>query len=168
MSTQRRHAAWYLTRLEHDEPELWSSRRGELIGWYLTEEDNFRAMLNRLTLARMAEAAQAAILLHKYWIANGAYSEERERISALLRNDDLPDEQRARLLLHLADLEILVGNIDAVEAAAGEALRLAVVGSQDRAMALLLLGIVAVRRGRNDDAFRLGQQVLEEMGCSPT
>ena len=164
---RRRQAGWYLTRLEHDELELWGSQRGELIAWYVTEEDNVRAMLDRLTADSPTEAAQAMHLLNRYWGAHGAYSEARERLSALLLIDDLPNEQRARLLTGLAEVESRVGDIDAQEAAAGEALRLAAAGSEARAIALLELGLVAARRGRNDDAFRVGQQILEEMSSLP-
>ena len=75
-----RQARYYLARLEHDEPELWGARRSELIEWSKAEEDNLRAMLDRLASEEVAEAAHAAALLHRYWLAHGAYAEGRERM----------------------------------------------------------------------------------------
>ena len=157
-----RQARYYLARLEHDEPELWGARRSELIEWSKAEEDNLRAMLDRLASEEVAEAAHAAALLHRYWLAHGAYAEGRERIGVLLSSDRLPDESRARLLCCLADLESRVGDLDAVEVAANGALRLAKPHSEEHTIALFHLGFAAALRGRSEDAVHLGRQVLEE------
>ena len=157
-----RHARYYLARLEHDEPELWGARRSELIEWSKAEEDNLRAMLDRLASEEVAEAAHAAALLHRYWLAHGAYAEGRERMGVLLSSDRLPDESRARLLCCLADLESRVGDLDAVDVAANGALRLAKSQSEEHAIALFHLGFVAALRGRSEDAVHFGRQVLEE------
>ena len=157
-----RQARYYLARLEHDEPELWGARRSELIEWSKAEEDNLRAMLDRLASEEVAEAAHAAALLHRYWLAHGAYAEGRERMGVLLSSDRLPDESRARLLCCLADLESRVGDLDAVDVAANGALRLAKSQSEEHAIALFHLGFVAALRGRSEDAVHFGRQVLEE------
>ena len=157
-----RHARFYLARLEDDEPELWGSRRGELLAWWRIEEDNLRAMLDRLAAEAIGDAPRATGLLHRYWGAHGAYTEERQRIQALLSNPDMPREGRAVLVNLLADVEMFVGNVDAMEAAAQETLRLSDAGDDVHAIALLHLAFAATRQGRNEDAIRYGRQVLHE------
>ena len=152
-----RQARYYLARLEHDEPELRGPRRGELIEWSNAEEDNLRAMLDRLTRSR-AEAAQRRRRCFSGVLAGARRLCRRDgsvRGVAWRPSDHLPDEQRARLLVCLADLESLVGDLDAVEAAASEALRLARSHSEAHAIALSTLGLVAARAADSDDAVRL-------------
>ena len=157
-----RHARFYLARLELDEPDIWGTRRSELLAWFAAEEDNLRAMLDRLTADELLEASRAAHLLHRYWFSRASYAEERERHCALLARDDLPNEQRATQLMCLAELESTVGNIDAMEDYALEALPLTAAGSLARAFALRDLAYSAARLDRADDAVRLVRQLLQE------
>ena len=56
-------------------------------------------MLDRLSDAAPIEAARAGSLLHFFWMAQGAYSEEQERLRGLLARDSLPQQSRAALLV---------------------------------------------------------------------
>jgi predicted ATPase len=132
-----RHARWYLERLEENHPEMGGPRRGKLVAWFVSEEDNLRAMLTVLAAASPSQAARAVRLLHPYWKSRGAYGEERQRLTELLELEDVPDRARAELFGWLSDIEFMVGDLDASEATARESLRLAEPGSGTRAYALL-------------------------------
>ena len=157
-----KHARFYLARLKQDEPDLWGPRRSEVLAWGNVEEDNLRAMLDELTAEAVEDAPEAVRLLHRYWGASGAYTEERPRIEALLSHDGLSDKDRGLLFGLLADIEMFVGSLDALEIAAHESLRLLEVGSEDHALTLMRLATAAARRGHYDDAVRYGRQVLDE------
>jgi predicted ATPase/class 3 adenylate cyclase len=161
-----RHARWYLERLEEYEPELWGSRRDELLGWSAEEWDNLRAMLDRLTADALVDAARAATLLYWYGFHRGSYSEERQRLRALLARDELPDASRGALLYNLAWLEVFAGDLEAQEAAAREALPLIEPKTYEHASLFIALGFAAVVRRRPDDAVRFARQALEEAGDS--
>ncbi len=55
-----RHAQHYLALLEETEPLIVGARRGELLAWFTAEEDNLRAVLDRLGDAAPLESARAA------------------------------------------------------------------------------------------------------------
>ena len=156
-----RHARWYLERLEDNFPTMRDLHTGDLITWFVSEEDNLRAMLTVLTARSPSEAARAARLLYPYWKSRGAYSEVRQRFRPILEHPDVPDRSVAELFGLLSDVELLVGDLDASEATARESLRLAEPGSAVRMYALLGLTIVAVARGELEEAVRLGREVLE-------
>ena len=158
-----RHAQWYLERLEGNHPEMQRRRRGDLIAWFVTEEDNLRAMLTVLTSASPTQAARAARLLHGYWKSRGAYGEARLRFTSLLEREDVPDPARAGLYGLLWEIELLVGDLDASENAARESLHLAALRTDTRAYALLGLAIIAATRGEREEAVRLGREALEEI-----
>ncbi|MEW6224493.1 MAG: adenylate/guanylate cyclase domain-containing protein [Chloroflexota bacterium] len=156
-----RHAHWYLERLERNFLD-WDQYSGERLAWFVTEEDNLRAMLAVLTAASAVDAARAARLLFLYWKSRGAYGEIRQRFTTYLEHPDVPDRARAELFGLLADAELLVGDLDASEAAARQSLRLAEPASGVRAYALL--GLAMVAGARNDpEAVRLGREVLAEL-----
>ena len=67
-----RHARWYLERLQANYSDRLGPRRPEILAWYEAEEDNLRAMLDRLSDAAPIEAAHAGYLLHFFWMAQGA------------------------------------------------------------------------------------------------
>jgi len=160
-----RHARWYLARLErdlHDYRELSVSRRDELHRWFAEEEDNLRAMLDRLTAESIVDAAHAAWLLNGYWFNRGSFAEERQRLRALLARDDLPDSSRRALLTNLMWVEFVAGDLEAQEAAAQEALPLTEPGTYEHLNALIALGMVTARSGRPDDAVRYARQIQEE------
>ena len=161
-----RHARWYLERLEEYEPELWGSRRDELLGWSAEEGDNLRAMLDRLTADALVDAARAATLLYWYGFHRGSYSEERQRLRALLARDELPDASRGALLYNLVWLEVFAGDLEAQEAAAREALPLIEPKTYEHASLFIALGFAAAVRRRPDDAVRFARQALEEAGDS--
>ncbi|MBI2776692.1 MAG: hypothetical protein HYX57_05425 [Chloroflexi bacterium] len=156
-----RHARWYLERLEENFPERDGPRRGEFMAWYVSEEDNLRAMLTVLTAASPTQAARAARLLFSYWKSRGAYGEARQRLRALLEDEDVPDAARAELYGLLSEIELLVGDLDASDAAARESLRLAEPGGEWHAHALLGLAINAGVRGEREEAVRLAREALE-------
>jgi predicted ATPase len=158
-----RHARWYLERLEENYPEMSGRRHGEFVAWFVSEEDNLRAMLTALISASPSQAARAARLLHLYWRARGAYGEARERLTGLLEHGDVPDRSRATLLGALTDIEFLVGDLQAAEAAAHESLRLTEPGDEFHARALLDLATIAAFLGEPKEAVRLGRDALAEI-----
>ena len=157
------HAHWYLERLEQLFPQTYGPRHGELLSWFASEEDNLRAMMTVLSAARPSQAARAARLLHRYWKSRGAYGEARQRFTALLERDDVPDRSRSELFGLLSDIELQVGDLDASELAARDALRLADGGDSVGAWALLTLAMIAGDRGEVEESVRLGREALEEI-----
>jgi predicted ATPase len=157
-----RHGRWYLDRLQTNYRERLGARQPEILAWYDAEEDNLRAMLDRLTDAAPSEAAHAAYMLHFFWRARGAVAEEHERLRALLARDGLSRESRAALLVRLSDVDMHGGRVDASEAAAREALALAEPGTDPHYIALVELALYLVHRGEAEGAVRLGRQAAEE------
>jgi tetratricopeptide (TPR) repeat protein len=160
----RRHAHYYLTRLEEIDPVLRSPRTGEFMAWYAAEEDNLRATLDRLAGISPDEAARLAYLLSSYWIARGALDEGRERLHGLAATPSLDGLARASLLERLSDIEERLGNLDAAQTAAEEAVRLATAADARSVLADALWGLawIAIRREEFDDAIRLGSRALQE------
>ena len=156
-----RHARWYLARLEQNHPEVRGRRHGELVSWFVAEEDNLRAMLDRLSENAVVEAAQAAALLHRWWVSENAYTEPLRRFAELLARDDIPDQPRARLLVCRGAVQSRAGSPHAMEDAAREILGLAEPGSLNRAWALNMLAGAAMERGEIDQALERGLQALE-------
>jgi predicted ATPase/class 3 adenylate cyclase len=156
-----RHARWYLERLQASYPDRLGARQPEILAWYDDEEDNLRAMLDRLSDAAPIEAARAAYMLHFFWRARGAVAEEQQRLRALLARD-LHQQSRAALLVRLADVDMHVGRVDASEAAAREALALAEPGTESHYLALACSAFSSIHRGETDEAVRLGRQAAEE------
>ena len=157
-----RHARWYLARLEANYPDRLGAGQPEILAWYDDEEDNLRAMLDRLSDAAPVEAAHAAYMLHSFWRFRGAVAEEHERLRALLARDGLPHQSRAALLVRLSDVEMHVGRVDASEVAAREALALAEPGTEPHYVALSELAFYSIHRGDAAEALRLGRQAAEE------
>ena len=160
-----RHARWYLERLEDNFADRRGPRRGELIAWYVAEEDNLRAMLTVLTAGSPPTAARAARLLVSYWKSRRAYDEARQRFRTLLEHANVPDRSRAELFVMLSEIESLVGDLDAAEAASRETLLLTEPGDEIHAYALMGLAIIAGTRGDVEEAVRLGHDALEEIGA---
>jgi predicted ATPase/class 3 adenylate cyclase len=156
-----RHGRWYLERLEDNFPG-WDQHSGERVAWFAAEEDNLRAMLTVLAAASPADAARAARLLFMYWKSRGAYGEIRQRFTTVLEHPDVTDRARAELFGQLSDAELMVGDLDASEAAARQSLSLAEPGSGIRAYALLGLAMVAGARA-DPEAVPLGREVLAEL-----
>ena len=157
-----RHARWYLARLQANYPDRLGAGQPEILAWYDDEEDNLRAMLDRLSDAAPIEAARAAYMLHFFWRARGAAVEEHERLRALLARDDLPHQSRSALLVRLSDVDMHVGRVDTSEVAAREALALAEPGTEPHYLALAELAFYSMHRGDTAEAVRLGRQAAEE------
>ena len=157
-----RHARWYLDRLQAQFSDRLGPRRPEILAWYDDEEDNLRAMLDRLSDAAPVDAAHAAHLLHPFWMAQGALAEEHERLRRLLARDDLPRQSRATVVVHLAEVEMRAGHMEAGEAADHEAHTLAEPGTYPHWLAAVGLTIHAIHHGDIKEAVRLGRQALEE------
>jgi predicted ATPase len=157
-----RHARWYLDRLRAKYSDRLLSQRREILAWYEVEEDNLRAMLDRLTDAAPIEAANAGYVLHIFWRARGAIAEEHERLSGLLALDGLPGQSRSALLVRLSDVEMHLGHVEAAGATARAALALAEPGTEPHWLAVAELAFHALHLGDADEAVRLGQEALEE------
>ena len=157
-----RHARWYLERLQANYPDRLGARQAEILAWYDDEEDNLRAMLDRLSDAAPIEGAGAAYMLHSFWRFRGAVAEEHERLRALLARDGLPHQSRAALLVRLSDVDMHLGRVDASEVAAREALALAEPGTEPHCLALSELAFYSIHRGDAAEAVRLGRQAAEE------
>ncbi len=150
------HAQYYLAQLESDAPTMRSPSR-EQLGWFVAEEDNLRAMLDRLTNLRPSEAARACHLLWTYWYVRGAFPEARQRLQEVLADAQLSSESQSMLLEHLAGAEESLENLDAAEEAGRRAVAAAqVAGRQDLLVqALRESAWIIARRGRSDDALQL-------------
>ena len=157
-----RHARWYLDRLQTNYADRLGARQPEVLAWYDAEEDNLRAMLDRLSDAAPTEAARAGYLLHFFWRTRGAVAEEHDRLRGLLARGDLPQQPRAALLVRLSDIDMHVGRVEASEAAAREALTLAHPGTEPHYIALAELSFYSIHRGDTEEAVRLGRQAAEE------
>jgi predicted ATPase len=157
-----RHARWYLERLQANHSDRLGARQPEVLAWYDADEDNLRAMLDRLRDAAPAEAAHAGYLLHSFWRARGAVAEEHERLRGLLARDSLPQQSRAALLVRLSDVDMHVGRVDASEVTAREALALAEPGTEPHYLALGELAFSSIHRGNAEEAVRLGRQAAED------
>jgi predicted ATPase len=165
-----RHAHYYLDLLEksHENRLRDSAHERESLGWYASEEDNLRTMLDHLVEAAPVEAVRVTGLLHYYWICRGAYGEERGRLRTLLAKSDLPDRPRGDLLASLAEIEHRLGRYSAGEEAAREALLLAEPGSEAQWVALSNLAWSALGHNELDEAVELGRRCAEEAAASPT
>ena len=151
-----------LDRLEENYRERLGPRRPTAIAWYAAEEDNLRAMLDHLSETAPIEAVRAAYVLHPFWMARGAYTEERERFRALEARRDLPPQERAMVLVRLSEVESRLGNVEAAEAADREAASPAKPGSEAYWITLVDLAIHAARRGENDEAVVLAERAVED------
>jgi predicted ATPase len=156
-----RHARWYLERLEENHPEVRGPRHGEFMAWFVSEEDNLRAMLTVLSAADPSQAARAAALLYRYWKARRRSGEAQQRLTELLEREGVSDLSRAEVFGLLSDVEFIVGDLDASEVAARASLRLAEPGSEFHAYALAGLALIAASRGEPEEAVRLGREVLQ-------
>ena len=157
-----RHARWYLDRLQTNYADGLGPRRPEILGWYEAEVDNLRAMLDHLSDTAPIEAAQAGHLLHHFWIAQGAFAEEHERLRGLLAQDGLPRQSLALILIRLAEVEMRLGHREAAEAADREVEALVEPGTYPHWLAVVGLAFHAIHRGETEEAVRLGRQALEE------
>ncbi len=157
-----RHARWYLDRLQDNCGERRGVGKSELLMWYDAEQDNLRAMLDRLTETAPKEAARAAWMLHFFWVSRGAWAEEHERLGWLLGLDVLADQSRAELLVRVSDVEMHLGRVEAAGATAREGLALSEPGTEVHWLALAELAFHALHRGDPEAAVRLGRQAFEE------
>ena len=157
-----RHARHYLERLENA-IALGPSRRAELLAWFVSEEDNLRAMLDSLEESAPDEAAQAAYLLSRPWFGRGSHSEARQRFRSLLGRPDLRDDSRAMLLERLSDVEERLGHLGAGRAAAEEAAALAAATDNRQVLVDALRGLAwnAFRRGENEEAIETARRAAE-------
>jgi predicted ATPase/predicted negative regulator of RcsB-dependent stress response len=163
----RRHADYHLALLEERPMALiLGPRRQELLAWFGEEEDNLRATLDYLEGAAPEDAARATDMLTPFWLPRGRVVEAQERLLRLLARTDFAAGTRATLLVNLFDAELRLGQLDAAESRAQEAVTLAQEsGEQGRrtlAFALWDIAMVASRRGDLDEAIRLLTRVVEE------
>ena len=158
---ERRHARYFVERLDQAYGERLGPRRAEVLAWYGAEIDNLRAMLDGLTRDAPAEAARATHELFRFWKFLNAHLEAAQRLESLLELEQLPDDLRAETLSSLAEVHERVGNLDAAWAAADEALRL----SAPMHACVISLEILASRevlQGRVEEGLRLAQQATDE------
>lgn len=165
---ERRHAHYYLARLEEIDPMLRGPRTREFLAWFEREEDNLRATIDHLADADPVAAARSAILLSSYWTASGRLVEGRERLRVLSGRSDLPVEVQAALLQRLADVALRLGALVEAEDAASSALRLA----EERedhltvASALVELAWMYHLRQESSRAVELGERAVAEARLS--
>jgi predicted ATPase len=155
------HAHWYAERMETAYQDRLGARQLEILAWYDAEEDNLRAMFDRLA-DEPSRAARATFMLHFFWRARGATAEEQGRLGVLLADEDLPRQSRAALLVRLSDVEMHLGQVEAAGSTAGEALDLAEPGTEPHWLAVAELAFHALHRGEAEEAVRLARQALAE------
>ena len=157
-----RHAHYYLSRLEDDDQFVRSPRYAQL-SWFVEEEDNLRAMFDRLLVAKPAEAARAAHRLWIYWNGRGAYLEARHRLGDVIDRDGLGHEVRAMLLEDLAGAEEMLENFEAAEDAARRAIAAAEAAARPDLLATALResAWIVARRGQTNESVRLARRAVE-------
>ena len=158
----RRHARYFVERLDQAYGERLGPRRGEILDWYGVEVANLRAMLDTLVDEAPAEAARATLELFRFWKSLYANAEAAQRLESLLELEQLTDDLRAETLSALAEVHEQVGNLDAAWAAAEEAVRLSAPGTYARVITLEILASREVLRGNVDEGVRLSQRAADE------
>lgn len=158
-----RHAEYYLARLEEIDPVLRGPRTAEFLEWFGEEQDNLRAMLDRLAQSAPDRAGRGAVLLSSYWTARGAPTEGRARLEALLPLD-LSDRIRAEVLQRLGDIVYRLGDMDAAENATRSAIPLAeaVGATKVLASAYMDLAWIVRDRGRTSEAVEHARRGVAE------
>jgi len=139
-----RHARHYMSVLEEMDRSVFTP---ELLPWFGAEEDNLRAMLDRLTVESPEDAGRACELISRYWLAQGANSEVLQRAGALLSSADLPPQIRAGLLIVAQLATFFRGEFGASAQFAEEAVHLAEPGTLRHAVALSGAASIAVQCG---------------------
>ena len=157
-----RHAHHYLARLEENDA-VRGAGMGERLAWFAAEEDNLRAMLDRLTATAPSEAARACQLLRPYWSNRGAYVEGRQRYRAVLDHAELSDETQVKLLMLLSTFEVDLGNLDAADDVLARAVAIAEAARRDDLLCepLRESAWASARRGQSDEAVRLARRAAQ-------
>jgi predicted ATPase/DNA-binding CsgD family transcriptional regulator len=152
------HAVWARNLAEYLSERIWIPGNERVLVRLDAEHDNVRAAL---AWAEAAGAAAIGIRLARamlnYWVIRGHYSEGRGWLErALGWGEPTPSAARARALVGVAWMATLQGEVDRADAAAPEALRIAVaVGDRlTEATAWEGMALLALYRGSFDDAAR--------------
>jgi predicted ATPase/class 3 adenylate cyclase len=155
----RRHAEYFREALTERHSAIYGPQRGEHLSWFDREADNLRVMLDHLS---DSDAANAAGLLTRFWIARGNLVEAQQRLRALLTRD-LSLEPLAQVLTAVAEVEEWLGHIEAAQAAAQEAAALAESSGQTQILgdALRVLAWVAHWRGEDERAVAIEERAVD-------
>jgi predicted ATPase/DNA-binding CsgD family transcriptional regulator len=164
-AAKRAHAHYFLVLAEEAEPELFGPREAEFFDRLEVEHDNIRAALSwTIEQGETETALRLAAALWMFWFARG-YDGEGQRWleQALTKDGQASVTARAKALEALAWLADVREDMDKVEAAAEEGLRLseeAGIGGSLAASLTNLLGDVAMTRGDHERAKELLEESL--------
>jgi predicted ATPase/DNA-binding CsgD family transcriptional regulator len=164
-AAKRTHADYFLALAEEAEPELFGPREAEFFDRLEVEHDNFRAALSwTIERGETETALRLAAALWMFWFARG-YNGEGQRWleQALIKDGQASVTARAKALEALAWLADVQDDMDKVEAAAEEGLRLseeAGIGGSLAASLTNVLGDVAMTRGDYERAKELLEESL--------
>jgi len=157
---QRRHALWYASRAESEDPDLGGGVVGEPSPWFAVESGNLRTAL-AASLGEMPDRALVmAVAMWRSWMARGLHAEGLRWLDQALEACPAPSALRARALFATAVLEIRLGrpwrgpDIGAEIAALGRDLR----DPGSMAEALHQQSLLAWMAGEWDGAVRLASE----------
>jgi len=162
----RRHAQFFLARVEAAEPFLanqsegWQERLAEDLGNVRAAADWFEGDRDAV-----AESLRFAAALHWFWFGLGHYREARRRLeAALARGGDVRTRARGRALSSLATYLVLQGERAELRPVAEESvaiLRETAGPSVDLVCALVGLGQSCLLEGDLERAARVGAEALD-------
>jgi predicted ATPase/DNA-binding SARP family transcriptional activator/class 3 adenylate cyclase len=168
----RRHAAYFLARVEQAEPELRGSAQGEWLDRLEQDHENIRSALQALvTRGENEQAVRMGNALWRFWWVRGYLTEGRERLAQLLALTEAREATatRAKLLNGAGILAWQQGDYPAAERLYEESLtiRRRLGDKQGIASSLNNLGLITHELGDYARARALYQEsmgLLQELG----
>jgi len=106
---QRRHALWYASRAESEDPDLGDGVVGEPSPWFAVEAGNLRAALSTSLRQMPDRALVMAVATWRSWMARGLHAEALRWLAQALDACPAPSPLRARALFATAVLEVRLG-----------------------------------------------------------
>jgi tetratricopeptide (TPR) repeat protein len=106
---QRRHALWYASRAESEDPDLGGGVVSEPSPWFAVEEGNLRAALSTSLGELPDRALVMAVATWRSWMARGLHAEGLRWLAQALEACPAPSPLRARALFATAVLEVRLG-----------------------------------------------------------
>ena len=164
-----RHANYFTTWVETDEPEARGPRQVEWLAQMEVEQDNLRTALGWTLRHDPESALRLASAQHWYWFLRGQVREGRAWLERALAAASNSEERRIMALNWASFLAWNQGDLGVARTRAEEALSLATTHGDERGRgwALLNLGAVTRQAGNHERASELSGQardVFREQG----
>jgi predicted ATPase/class 3 adenylate cyclase len=161
-ATRLRHGRWYRGKVRELAPALRGPEAAEVAAWHEAETGNLWAALDELFVIDPDEAFMLASELRTYWYLTGRLRDPRRWLQNALEASGPPTVARGRAFGVTALCADGLGDIEAAEDAAGEALRIASL-TDDAATAALALEVRAwgqASRGQHERAAETAQEAV--------